>query len=222
MSDQIIKTIDIYKRELYKDISKYNKSRFELNEKVNHSKEYVQNLLLDMKNTSYYKEININYLEKQLKEIEMICNNELNKLYKSFYNISNFTNQLENDYLSINVHLTKNKNLIVDYSLIKSLKNLYKNESPRKRLLKSMNTRRSNNSKVLYDNELSIKNEIQTKINTLIKESINEVNEKFSQIETMISDTRESSFKRKYIDYRNIKEHIKNLDVIYNILESLR
>lgn len=222
MSDQIIKTIDIYKRELYKDISKYNKSKFELNEKVNHSKEYVQNLLLDMKNTSYYKEININYLEKQLKEIEMICNNELNKLYKSFYNISNFTNQLENDYLSINVHLTKNKNLIVDYSLIKSLKNLYKNESPRKRLLKSMNTRRSNNSKVLYDNELSIKNEIQTKINTLIKESINEVNEKFSQIETMISDTRESSFKRKYIDYRNIKEHIKNLDVIYNILESLR
>ena len=222
MSDQIIKTIDIYKRELYKDISKYNKSKFELNEKVNHSKEYVQNLLLDMKNTSYYKEININYLEKQLKEIEMICNNELNKLYKNFYNISNFTNQLENDYLSINVHLTKNKNLIVDYSLIKSLKNLYKNESPRKRLLKSMNTRRSNNSKVLYDNELSIKNEIQTKINTLIKESINEVNEKFSQIETMISDTRESSFKRKYIDYRNIKEHIKNLDVIYNILESLR
>ena len=222
MSDQIIKTIDIYKRELYKDISKYNKSKFELNEKVNHSKEYVQNLLLDMKNTSYYKEININYLEKQLKEIEMICNNELNKLYKSFYNISNFTNQLENDYLSINVHLTKNKNLIVDYSLIKSLKNLYKNESPRKRLLKSMNTRRSNNSKVLYDNELSIKNEIQTKINTLIKESINEVNEKFSQIETMISDTRESSFKRKYIDYRNIKEHIKNLDMIYSILESLR
>ena len=158
MSDQIIKTIDIYKRELYKDISKYNKSKFELNEKVNHSKEYVQNLLLDMKNISYYKEININYLEKQLKEIEMICNNELNKLYKSFYNISKFTNQLENDYLSINVHLTKNKNLIVDYSLIKSLKNLYKNESPRERLLKSMNTRRSNNSKILYDNELAIKN----------------------------------------------------------------
>ena len=222
MSDQIIKTIDIYKRELYKDISKYNKSKFELNEKVNHSKEYVQNLLLDMKNISYYKEININYLEKQLKEIEMICNNELNKLYKSFYNISNFTNQLENDYLSINVHLTKNKNLIVDYSLIKSLKNLYKNESPRERLLKSMNTRRSNNSKILYDNELAIKNEIQTKINSLIKESINEVNEKFSQIETIIADTRESSFKRKYIDYRNIKEHIKNLDVIYSILESLR
>ena len=222
MSDQIIKTIDIYKRELYKDISKYNKSKFELNEKVNHSKEYVQNLLLDMKNISYYKEININYLEKQLKEIEMICNNELNKLYKSFYNISKFTNQLENDYLSINVHLTKNKNLIVDYSLIKSLKNLYKNESPRERLLKSMNTRRSNNSKILYDNELAIKNEIQTKINSLIKESINEVNEKFSQIETIIADIRESSFKRKYIDYRNIKEHIKNLDVIYNILESLR
>ena len=222
MSDQIIKTIDIYKRELYKDISKYNKSKFELNEKVNHSKEYVQNLLLDMKNISYYKEININYLEKQLKEIEMICNNELNKLYKNFYNISNFTNQLENDYSSINVHLTKNKNLIVDYSLIKSLKNLYKNESPRERLLKSMNTRRSNNSKVLYDNELSIKNEIQTKINTLIKESINEVNEKFSQIETIIADTRESSFKRKYIDYRYIKEHIKNLDMIYSILESLR
>ena len=222
MSDQIIKTIDIYKRELYKDISKYNKSKFELNEKVNHSKEYVQNLLLDMKNISYYKEININYLEKQLKEIEMICNNELNKLYKSFYNISKFTNQLENDYLFINVHLTKNKNLIVDYSLIKSLKNLYKNESPRERLLKSMNTRRSNNSKILYDNELAIKNEIQTKINSLIKESINEVNEKFSQIETIIADTRESSFKRKYIDYRNIKEHIKNLDMIYSILESLR
>lgn len=222
MSDQIIKTIDIYKRELYKDISKYNKSKFELNEKVNHSKEYVQNLLLDMKNISYYKEININYLEKQLKEIEMICNNELNKLYKSFYNISKFTNQLENDYLSINVHLTKNKNLIVDYSLIKSLKNLYKNESPRERLLKSMNTRRSNNSKILYDNELAIKNEIQTKINSLIKESINEVNEKFSQIETIIADIRESSFKRKYIDYRNIKEHIKNLDMIYSILESLR
>lgn len=222
MSDQIIKTIDIYKRELYKDISKYNKSKFELNEKVNHSKEYVQNLLLDMKNISYYKEININYLEKQLKEIEMICNNELNKLYKNFYNISKFTNQLENDYLSINVHLTKNKNLIVDYSLIKSLKNLYKNESPRERLLKSMNTRRSNNSKILYDNELAIKNEIQTKINTLIKESINEVNEKFSQIETIIADTRESGFKRKYIDYRNIKEHIKNLDMIYSILESLR
>ena len=222
MSDQIIKTIDIYKRELYKDISKYNKSKFELNEKVNHSKEYVQNLLLDMKNISYYKEININYLEKRLKEIEMICNNELNKLYKSFYNISKFTNQLENDYLSINVHLTKNKNLIVDYSLIKSLKNLYKNESPRERLLKSMNTRRSNNSKILYDNELAIKNEIQTKINSLIKESINEVNEKFSQIETIIADIRESSFKRKYIDYRNIKEHIKNLDMIYSILESLR
>ena len=222
MSDQIIKTIDIYKRELYKDISKYNKSKFELNEKVNHSKEYVQNLLLDMKNISYYKEININYLEKQLKEIEMICNNELNKLYKSFYNISKFTNQLENDYLSINVHLTKNKNLIVDYSLIKSLENLYKNESPRERLLKSMNTRRSNNSKILYDNELAIKNEIQTKINSLIKESINEVNEKFSQIETIIADIRESSFKRKYIDYRNIKEHIKNLDMIYSILESLR
>lgn len=222
MSDQIIKTIDIYKRELYKDISKYNKSKFELNEKVNHSKEYVQNLLLGMKNTSYYKEININYLDKRLKEIEAICNNELSKLYKNFYNISNFTNQLENDYLSINVHLTKNKNLIVDYSLIKSLKNLYKGEPPRERLLKSMNTRRSNNSNVLYDNELAIKNKIQTKLNTLIKESINEVNEKFSQVETMIEDTRESSFKKKYMDYRNIKEHIKNLDMIYNILESLR
>ncbi|MBC5995154.1 dynamin family protein [Romboutsia hominis] len=222
MSDQIIKTIEIYKRELYKDISKYNKSKLELNEKVNYSKEYVNHLLLDMKNTSYYKEININDLEKQLKEIEIICNNELNKLWKNFYKQSNFTNQLEDDYLSINIHLTKNKNLIADYSLIKSLNHLYKKESLREKLIKSIDTRKSNNSKILYDNELFIKSKIQAKFNTLIKESINEVNEKFSQIETIIKEIRESSFKKKYMDYRNIEKHIKNLDMVYNILKSLR
>lgn len=222
MSDQIIKTIEIYKRELYKDISKYNKSKLELNEKVNYSKEYVNHLLLDMKNTSYYKEININDLEKQLKEIEIICNNELNKLWKNFYKQSNFTNQLEDDYLSINIHLTKNKNLIADYSLIKSLNHLYKKESLREKLIKSIDTRKSNNSKILYDNELFIKSKIQAKFNTLIKESINEVNEKFSQIETIIKEIRESSFKKKYMDYRNVEKHIKNLDMVYNIIKSLR
>ena len=118
--------------------------------------------------------------------------------------------------------MTKNKNLIADYSLIKSLNHLYKKESLREKLIKSIDTRKSNNSKILYDNELFIKSKIQAKFNTLIKESINEVNEKFSQIETIIKEIRESSFKKKYMDYRNIEKHIKNLDMVYNILKSLR
>ena len=221
MSDNIIKIIDIYKRELYEDISKYNKSKFELNERINNSKNYIKSLLIDIKDINYYKEININNLEKQLKEIEIICNKELNKLYKSFYSMSNFINQIENKPLSINVYLTKNKNLIIDYSLIKSLHNLYKNKSLGKNLLNSMNLRILNNSKTLYHNELTIKNEIQNKINILIKESINEVNEKFNQLENILVNMREDTFKIKYTEYENIKEHIKNLDIIYNTLKNL-
>ena len=221
MADNIIKIMDTYKRELYEDISKYNKSKFELNERINNSKNYIKNLLIDIKDINSYKEININNLEKQLKEIEIICNRELNKLYRSFYSMSNFTNQIENKPLSINIYLTKNQNLIIDYSLIKSLHNLYKNKSLGKNLLNSMNLRILNNSKTLYHNELTIKNEIQNKINILIKESINEVNEKFSQLENMLVNTREDTFKIKYTEYENIKEHIKNLDVIYNTLKNL-
>lgn len=222
VSDKIIRMLDIYKRELYKDISIYNKSKFELNEKVIHSKEYVENLLLDMKNTSYYKEINTSNLEKRLKEIEVICNSELKKIYENVYKKSIFTNQIKGDVLFGDIYLTKNKNIILDYDLIKSLKYLDKKESPKNKFLNSINTRKSGNSKMLYDNELVIKNTIQNKLNILIKESMNEVNEKFCSIERIIEDTRESGFKSKYLDYKSIKQHIKDLEMIYNILGSLR
>lgn len=219
MSEKIMKIIEVYKRDLYKDISIYNKSRFDLNEKINEHKKYVINLLIDIKNKSYYKEIYISEIEKRLKEIEIICNNELNKLYEQTYKEANLKKYSISIPNSFNIYFTKNKNIVIDYKLLKALNRTDKEVSSKDKILKSIKSKKYQN---IYHDNLIIKNKIYKNLNTLIDECVDSVNNSFNLISRDLKVIREYSFEEKYLKYEDINIHIKELESIYNILKNLR
>lgn len=219
-SEKILKNIDRYKRELYKDISIYNTLKLEDSEKINKTKFYIIDLIKSIKNKSCYKDINMEILVQNLKEIELICNKEIKIIYQELSRKSNFIKGDKfNKYIDYNIYITKNKNIVIDYNLLKSIKSKEKNNLSEETILNSIIR---NKSKKFTQNDEIILNTIYKKIDTLIEESVHEVNEKFELMKINIENIRENTFEYKYLNYKNIKNHIKDLDMIYNMIRNLR
>ncbi|SCH76808.1 GTPase Era [uncultured Clostridium sp.] len=217
MSQKIMKIIEEYKREVYKDISIYNNSNFHLNENINIHKKYIIDLLYDIKNKPYYKLIDIKEIETRLNDIEEICKKELNRLYENNYKSYSGKKNIEIEKIDFHISFTKNKNIIIDYNALKELNNV--KEKSKDKVLDYM---RSKSFKRVSSDDLDIKNQIYGKLNTLIDECICDVEANFELIKNKVELVKYNTFKEKYLSKEYINSHIAELEIIYNIVKNLR
>ncbi len=202
--EEIINKIDEYKRELYKDISIYNEIKFQLKGKVKIKKEYIINALENIKSKDCYKSINLKVLESNIKEIESICNNELNDYYEQVYNQINFIKYNPSRNIKYKVCLCKNKNIIINYKMTKELYNI------------------QNNKFKTNTNDKFILNIARSKLDNLIDDCKKQVNDEFNQLINDIENINKALFEDKYLEFERIKNHTECLEVIYNIIINLR
>lgn len=219
MSQKVMNIIEEYKREIYKDMSIYNNSNFHLSENINIHKTYIVDLLYDIKNKPYYKLMDIKEIEKRLKEIEEICNSELNKLYESNYKSYSIKKNVDIDNIDFHISFTKNNNIIIDYNILKELN---ANNRKVKSNGKVLDCIKSKSFKKVYSDELIIKNQIYKKLSILIDECICDVESNFNLIKNKIEIVKYNTFKEKYLNKEYINTHIKELEGIYNIVKNLR
>lgn len=220
MKYNITRVIEDYKRNLYKDISKYNEAEFQLKSKTKEFRIYSVAQLDNLKNKNYLKEdIELIKLQEDIKSMEIIFNKSLKEIYKSLYTISSFNeNKLQED-IELKVVLAKSKYIIIDYSTREALtfqnnKSTYKKEG----ILNKLTTI---NSKSKFYDEYFMKDIILKKIQGL-SEEINEIlDDKLNIINKNINKVREESFKELYLDYKNLNKHIVYLDNIENILKKM-
>lgn len=96
--------------------------------------------------------------------------------------------------------MSKDKNFIINYQIIKELEN--------NKFIKR------------YNNEIII-NKVKNKLNYLIEDYKVQVNKEFNRLINHIEYINEISFKNKYLDFKEIKNHTRDLEVIYNIIINL-
>ena len=197
---EIVKKINEYKRNLYKDISIYNEITFQLKNKIIIKKDYIINYLDNIKYKDYYKNINLKILESNIQQIELLCNKELKNFYEQIYSHINPINFNSTKFQKYKVHLSKDKNFIINYQIIKELEN--------NKFIKR------------YNNEIII-NKVKNKLNYLIEDYKVQVNKEFNRLINHIEYINEISFKNKYLDFKEIKNHTRDLEVIYNIIINL-
>ena len=202
--EDIINKIDEYKRELYKDISIYNEIKFQLKYKVKIKKEYIINALENLESKDCYRNINLKILESNIKEIELLCNSELNNYYEQIYNQINFIKYNPSKNFKYKVYLCKNKNIIINYQITKQLYNI------------------QNNKFRINTNDKIILNIARSKLDNLINDCKKQVNDEFNKLINDIDNINKVSFENKYLEFEKIKDHTERLEVIYNIIISLR
>lgn len=220
MKDNIIKVIYYYKRELYKDISIYNEIEFELKQKTKEIYLYTLSHIENIENKNIYNSDDINILKLDIEKLQTQCSLDLEKVYEVLIKKANFNKYKEIKKLNTNVYFTRSKNLILDY-YTQDIINKKDNKTSNK-LENILNKLTVKNSKKTYSDEILIKNHIHKKINGLKDEIIKTLEDKIDSIEFNISKTREENFKKEYLDYSKIKQHIACLNDIEKILNNLR
>lgn len=219
MKNNIKDSITSYKRNLYNDISRYNEAEYELNKSLNNIKYTAIQILNNIQYDEYIDDINLYLLKNKVKEVETILNSSIEKTYKNLYTISNFSQIEEKDMLDINLYFTKSKNLIIDYKEQQILRECqYKNSNQIESLLNKFNEKKSKNT-----NEYEvIKRKIYSqKIDALKKEIESGIEDTLIAIEKSINNSRDKTFESKYLHNKQIKEHLKYINNIENILNDM-
>ncbi|RDY25412.1 hypothetical protein CHL78_018375 [Romboutsia weinsteinii] len=219
MKNNIKDSITSYKRNLYNDISRYNEAEYELNKSLNNIKYTAIQILNNIQYDEYIDDINLYLLKNKVKEVETILYSSIEKTYKNLYTISNFSQIEEKDMLDINLYFTKSKNLIIDYKEQQILREYqYKNSNQIESLLNKFNEKKSKNT-----NEYEvIKRKIYSKkIDALKKEIESAIEDTLIAIEKSINNTRDKTFESKYLHNKQIKEHLKYINNIENILNDM-
>lgn len=216
MSYVIEDMINKYKRQLFRNISKFNSSSFIIQDKINSNKKYIINLLLDLKNKNCYKELDVYDIKQYIEYIENIGNNELKEIYEGI-DSKNFDNIYEEKFYINKLTISKNKNIVFDYKILKKISQLnsYKDPKEKKFYMKNL----ANKEKV---EEYNVKSEIYRQIDTLINESIDDVSEIFENTLQFTKMCKENKFKEIYTDYITIKEHISGIEKINSIIKKMR
>ncbi len=214
MKNNIINEIHSYKRRLYKDISVFIKINNELKEKINEFKKDTNNYLDNIKKRKYKNDEDINSLKKSILEFEEVCNLNLSNLYESMCLKSNFNKEYKINKINTKIYFSKNKNLIFNYSTLKS-----KTESNISENIFNIQVLKNSNSKS-YSKYL-IQNIIYNKIQKLSKEIEDIIDNKLKEIYLNLELIKNESFKSKYVCYLDIQNHINYFNNIENILTSL-
>lgn len=217
MKENILKEVYNYKRNLYKDLSTYNESQFEQKTKINDFKTYVSTKLLELKKRNIKKKEDLKILRDDVEELENICNKNIENIYSHLYKKSNFHASTIKKNVNIKVYFTKSKNLLLDYNM-----DIKRNYNSNKLVNKIEFIINKSHPKYEFKEEILSESIIAQKINNLIKEINETINEKLNLIENELNGVRKESFRIKYIEYSIVKKHISYLDDIENIVKRLR
>lgn len=218
MKYNIIREINIYKRELYKDLSRYNEAEYELYNKTKNLYDYIMNHLNELKSKVNVMNFDFKLIKENVKSIENICNSNLDKLYNTLYSKSNFSNNTQ-EKIDLTIYLTKSKYIVEDYRIKEILHR--EGNTPNIPTEKIFNKFKVKNSKNKLNNEILARSIITKKIENLTEEINYILEDKLSMIRENINHIRNESFKDKYLDYNYLKDHINHLNVIEDILKSL-
>lgn len=219
MKDKLNKLLESYKRDLYKDISRYNEAEYELKEKNLALADYIKENLYSLKNKSYLEEDNaLGDLKEDIKKIEDICIKSIDKIYNSLIITSNISNRQHEKILNTNMSFTKSKFLVAIMTSQECMHENYKSTCDRKHIIYNISYRNSKeNAKYKYVSKYTIIRAIENISNEILQH----LNEKIYEINISINKLRNESFKDYHINYYKTRELISYLDNIEYILNNM-
>lgn len=214
MKENLLYKIYSYKRDLYKDISDYNEIEIELNKSCDEIYLYALNHMNKFKRKKVYNKNDLQLLRKSIEDLEQQCNKSIEKNYNILIKKA-YSNNIIKNTINTKVYFSKSKYLIINYNNFTTIKRNNK-------LSHLINQFTKENSTKVVNDEVSLSNHIYKNIAYLEDEIITTLKDKLDCIKDNVNEVKYDTFKNKYLDYFLIKNHIKYLDNIENILINLR
>ncbi len=214
MKENLLYKIYSYKRDLYKDISDYNEIEIELNKSCDDIYLYALNHMNKFKRKKVYNKNDFQLLRKSIEDLEQQCNKSIEKNYNILIKKA-YSNNIIKNTINTKVYFSKSKYLVINYNNFPTIKRNNKLSHLIDQFTKE------NSTKVVND-EVALSNYIYKNITYLEDEIITTLKDKLDCIKDNVNEVKYDTFKNKYLDYFLIKDHIKYLDNIENILINLR
>lgn len=214
MKENLLYKIYSYKRDLYKDISDYNEIEIELNKSCDDIYLYALNHMNKFKRKKVYNKNDFQLLRKSIEDLEQQCNKSIEKNYNILIKKAYSSNIIKNT-INTKVYFSKSKYLVINY-------NNFTNIKRNNKLSHLIDQFTKENSTKVENNEVALSNYIHKNITYLEDEVITTLKDKLDCIKDNVNEVKYDTFKNKYLDYFLIKDHIKYLDNIENILINLR
>lgn len=196
------KLINIYKRDLYEDLYKFDEVKRSINYEIEKLKSYFEKKINICTNIENLK---TNGVYTQLNDLENLLEIELNNMYLSL-NKKILCCDETDDLNHINVNISKSKEILNIEYLIKEENNQYKEIDFLSKLKKIKN--HETNVYLIIDER-----------NKLRSNLLNYLDSQLNSIEKDIINKSTKAFRRKYTDYMIIKEHLRQVNDIDNILK---
>lgn len=214
MKENLLYKIYSYKRDLYKDISDYNEIEIELNKSCDDIYLYALNHMNKFKRKKVYNKNDLQLLRKSIEDLEKQCNQSIEKNYNILIKKAYYNNIIKNT-INTKVYFSKSKYLVINY-------NNFTNIKRNNKLSHLIDQFTKENSTKVVNDEVALSNYIYKNITYLEDEIITTLKDKLDCIKDNVNEVKYDTFKNKYLDYFLIKDHIKYLDNIENILINLR
>lgn len=196
------KLINIYKRDLYEDLYKFDEVKRSINYEIEKLKSYFEKKINICTNIENLK---TNGVYTQLKDLENLLEIELNNMYLSLNKKILCCDETE-DLNHINVNISKSKEILNIEYLIKEENNQYKQIDFLSKFKKIKN----------YETNVYL---IIDERNKLRSNLLNYLDSQLNSIEKDIINKSTKAFRKKYTDYMIIKEHLRQVNDIDNILK---
>lgn len=214
MKENLLYKIYSYKRDLYKDISDYNEIEIELNKSCDDIYLYALNHMNKFKRKKVYNKNDFQLLRKSIEDLEQQCNKSIEKNYNILIKKAYSSNIIKNT-INTKVYFSKSKYLVINY-------NNFTNIKRNNKLSHLIDQFTKENSTKVVNDEVALSNYIYKNITYLEDEIMTTLKYKLDCIKDNVNEVKYDTFKNKYLDYFLIKDHIKYLDNIENILINLR
>lgn len=214
MKENLLYKIYSYKRDLYKDISDYNEIEIELNKSCDDIYLYALNHMNKFKRKKVYNKNDFQLLRKSIEDLEQQCNKSIEKNYNILIKKAYSSNIIKNT-INTKVYFSKSKYLVINY-------NNFTNIKRNNKLSHLIDQFTKENSTKVVNDEVALSNYIHKNITYLEDEIMTTLKYKLDCIKDNVNEVKYDTFKNKYLDYFLIKDHIKYLDNIENILINLR
>lgn len=214
MKENLLYKIYSYKRDLYKDISDYNEIEIELNKSCDDIYLYALNHMNKFKRKKVYNKNDFQLLRKSIEDLEQQCNQSIEKNYNILIKKAYSSNIIKNT-INTKVYFSKSKYLVINY-------NNFTNIKRNNKLSHLIDQFTKENSTKVVNDEVALSNYIHKNITYLEDEIMTTLKDKLDCIKDNVNEVKYDTFKNKYLDYFLIKDHIKYLDNIENILINLR
>ncbi|WP_371025191.1 dynamin family protein [Paraclostridium ghonii] len=199
----LCKMINIYKRNLYKDLYQFDEIKRSLKDDIIKVKSYFINKL-DL--CIVLENFKINGVSSQLEKLEKIFYIEINNLYKNFNNKIVFYENEYDDSTDIDINITKRKEVLTMEHLIL----IYNNQNKETSILNKLKSMKKDeiNTYLLIEET--------NKLKLVLSKYLEK---KLEDLEKNIINKATKEFRKKYTDYTIIKNHLLYIDNIDSILK---